>query len=241
MWFSARILRLADQIAAVSTSLREAVVEKGLDPGRVEVIHNGVSDPPPLSGAQRATYDRELGLSGTVVAAVGRLVPLKAHDRFIEAAKIVLERGAHATFLLVGDGPERTDLEALVAKLGVSASVRLLGERDDARALIDRADLVVFSSDREGHSIAALEALAAGTPVVSTDVSGMRELLDGGAGTIVDSWTPAALADAISALINDSERRRAMGDAGRRLVAERFSAERMRARYAEIYARLAGT
>jgi glycosyltransferase involved in cell wall biosynthesis len=119
--------------------------------------------------------------------------------------------------------------------------VRLLGERDDARALIDRADLVVFSSDREGHSIAALEALAAGTPVVSTDVSGMRELLDGGAGTIVDSWTPAALADAISALINDSERRRAMGDAGRRLVAERFSAERMRARYAEIYARLAGT
>ena len=97
---------------------------------------------------------------------------------------------------------------------------------------------MVLSSDREGHSIAALEALAAGTPVVSTEVAGMRELLGTGAGLIVSSWQPRDLASGITALLADDARRLQMGAEGRRLVAERFSVSAMEGRYASLYARL---
>ena len=97
---------------------------------------------------------------------------------------------------------------------------------------------MVLSSDREGHSIAALEALAAGTPVVSTEVAGMRELLGTGAGLIVSSWQPRDLAGGITALLADDAHRLQMGAEGRRLVAKRFSVSAMEGRYASLYARL---
>jgi glycosyltransferase involved in cell wall biosynthesis len=86
--------------------------------------------------------------------------------------------------------------------------------------------------------MAALEALAVGTPVVSTDVSGMRELLATGAGRIVGDGDPRDLADAITALLLDGDRRRVMGAAGRRLISERFTFEAMQTAYADLYGRL---
>ena len=87
-----------------------------------------------------------------------------------------------ARFRLVGDGPRRYELEALSHRLGLMNRVEFLGARPDARAIIAASDLLVFSSEWEGLSIAALEALAAGVPVVSTPVEGMRVIQDGGAG-----------------------------------------------------------
>jgi glycosyltransferase involved in cell wall biosynthesis len=236
---SAWILRRADAVAAVSEGLRDGIVAHGMPAGSVQVVHNGVTEIPPLGPAAVAAYDRELGLGAQVIAAVGRLVPQKAHDRYLTAAALVLRDWPQATFLLIGEGELRAELEARARELGISHAVRFTGPRDDARQLIARADLVAFSSTWEGLSMAALEALAAGTPVVSTDVAGMRELLGGGAGTIVAGWEAADLAAAISALLGDPQRRRAMGQTGRRLVAERFSTAAMVRRYAQLYGEVA--
>jgi glycosyltransferase involved in cell wall biosynthesis len=162
------------------------------------------------------------------VVAVGRLVPQKNHERLLLAARHV----PGARFLVVGDGPLRCALEARARALGVD--VRFTGARDDAPALMAAADVVVFSSNWEGLSVAALEALAAGTPVVSTPVEGMREL------PVVRtaSFDPAELGDAVAALLADAPRRAALGAAGRRLVAERYSAQAMVAAYERLYREL---
>ena len=233
---AARILRHADAVVCVSAGLLEQLAERGVPAERLSVIPNGVPEAPRLSPARRAELDAELGFEpgAPVAAVIGRLVPQKAHDRFFRAVALVKETLPQARFLVVGDGPLRAELEAMAAALGLSEQVRFTGIRDDVPALIGRTDLVVFSSVWEGLSIVALEALAAGVPLVSTDVAGTRELLVTGAGLVVPH-DDAALAAAIAELLSDPSRRREMGAAGRALHAERFSTARMSAAYRELY------
>ncbi len=227
----------ARAVVCVSDELATALARAGVPAERCSVIHNGVEPARPLGPEQRRALDTALGLgTGPVVAAVGRLVDQKNHARFLEAAAAVLSREPAAHFLLVGDGPLRAQLEARADALGIRGNVHFTGARPDARALIARADLVVFSSDWEGLSVAALEALAAGTPVVSTPVEGMRTLLASGAGTLVGSYAAASLADTITALLADAPRRHAMAERGRRLVADSFGVEAMLDAYEACYA-----
>ena len=141
-----------------------------------------------------------------MVSVVGRLVPQKAHDRFLRAAKIVRESVPEARFLIVGDGELRASTEALAAELGLADAVLFTGIRGDATTIIARSDLLVFSSTWEGLSIAALEALARGVPVVSTAVEGTRELLSEGAGVVVPH-DDEALAAAIVECLGDPAKR----------------------------------
>jgi glycosyltransferase involved in cell wall biosynthesis len=232
---SARILRHVDMVAVVSLAVREAVVARGLSPARVRVVHNGVDTVPALDAGTRRAYDREFGLAGDVVIAVGRLEPQKAHDRLLAAAALVLESRPDTRFLIVGEGELLDDLRRLASHLAIDHAVRFTGPREDAPQLIARADLLVFSSNWEGLSVAALEALAAGTPVVSTDVAGMRELLSTGAGEIVSGWEARDLAASIISTLSDRQRLEAMARTGRRLVSDQFSATSMRAAYAHLY------
>jgi glycosyltransferase involved in cell wall biosynthesis len=205
----------ADEVVVVSEDLRF---------GAARVIHNGVAAPAP---ARRGPE--------TTVAFVGRLVAVKNPERFLRAAALV----AGARFLVVGDGPLREPLEALAAQLGLD--VTFTGAVGDARPLIAAADVLVVSSDSEGQSIATLEALAAGTPVVTTPVSGMSGLLGGGAGTVVADFAPETLAAGISALVQDPAQRTRMGAIGARLVRERYSADAMVEAYERSYRALTPT
>lgn len=234
---AARLLRLPRHVACVSDDLQRRIVASGLGADRVSVIRNAVDLVPPLAPARRAALDSELGLSEQtpVVAIVGRLVPQKAHVRFLAAAQRVLAREPGARFLIVGDGPLRGEIEQQVRGGGLSGRVLVLGARDDARDLIARADLVAFSSDWEGLSIAALESLAASTPVVSTDVEGMRDLLTGGAGAIVERDDGSGLAERIGALLADPAGRAAMGREGRALIERQFSLDGMVSAYEQRY------
>jgi glycosyltransferase involved in cell wall biosynthesis len=230
-----RILRRTDLTATVSDAVRDDLIARGLPTERVCVIRNGIGTVEQVDEARRDHYARELDLTRVVVSAVGRLVPQKAHERLLEAAVEVRAVHPDTTFLIVGDGPRRAELEARAKVLGVDEVVRFTGARDDARALIALSDLLVFSSDWEGLSIAALEALAAGTPIVTTDVQGMRELLADDVGAIVPGFDPAALAAAISGLLGDPARREEMARRGRERIAAAFSAAAMRDAYAETY------
>jgi glycosyltransferase involved in cell wall biosynthesis len=237
---SARVVRRCDHVATVSADVARALVEAGLPESRTSVVPNGMVPPPAPTAAQRAAARGELrDGDGPLAIAVGRLVPEKAYDRLLEAWAGVLRERPAARLALVGDGPLRAELERQAMRLGLGDGVRFLGLRRDARALVAAADLLVFSSVSEGMSIAALEAMAAGVPVVSTPVTGMAELLATGAGLLVEDHEPATLARGLVRVLDDEEGRRAMGATGQRLVDERFSAARMVADYERLYARVA--
>lgn len=232
---AARILRIADVVACVSQDLIRGLTAKGLDPARLRLIANAVSLPARLSAERRRALDDELGLEdGAVITSVGRLVPQKAHHRLIDAAARLVPRIPGATFLVVGEGPLRADLQADVRSRKLERAIRFTGARDDAREIIARSDLVVLSSDWEGQPLVALEALAASVPVVATDVPGMKELLGGGCGVVVPR-DAGALAGAIAELLSDEARRERMGALGRESVASRFSLERMVSSYRRLY------
>jgi glycosyltransferase involved in cell wall biosynthesis len=237
---AALLLRLADHVACVSSAVLERIVAAGLPRSRVSLVRNAVEIPPPLDPAHRDALDRELALAGApVVAIVGRLVSQKAHERFVRAARLVARTQPEVRFLVVGDGPRRAAIEQQVKDAGLEQRVRFTGRRSDARAIIARAQILVFSSDWEGLSIAALEALAAGTPVLSTDVEGMRELLAGGAGAIVPLDDGTELGERLLALLRDEPQRLAMGRIGRELIARDFSLDAMVDAYVHLYEQLA--
>jgi glycosyltransferase involved in cell wall biosynthesis len=222
---AAKLLRAADTVACVSDDLRRGLAEAGFPDGRLTVIRNAVT--PPAGGAPPE--------GAAPLVAVGRLVEQKNHERLLEAMALLAPERPGLRLAIVGDGPLRGALEARAAALGLGGSVRFTGARPDARAWIAAAGLLVFSSDWEGLSIAALEALAEGTPVVATPVEGMRELLESGAGVRVADFTPASLAGALGALLDAPQRRAEMAAAGRRLIAERFSPAAMLDAYEALY------
>jgi glycosyltransferase involved in cell wall biosynthesis len=238
---AANLLRSADHVACVSSDLLARIIAAGLPARKASLIRNAIDLAPPLTEERRIALDRELELEGApTVAIVGRLVPQKAHERFLAAASIVSRSAPEARFLIVGEGPRRESIERSIQAAGLEDRVHLIGQRSDAREIIARAQVLVFSSEWEGLSIAALEALAAGTPVVSTDVQGMRELLAGGAGAIVPLDDGTELGRRIAVLLADQAEQAEMGRAGRELIEREFSLNDMVESYERLYETLAG-
>lgn len=172
------------------------------------------------------------------------LRPDKAHDVFLAAAALVVAADPACHFLVIGDGPCRPALEALAARLGLSGHVRFLGFRRDLAEILPALDLAVLSShpQQETLSVAALEAMAAGIPVVSTRVGFMDEVvLDGITGRLVPPGDPPALAAAMLELLGDDAKRREMGKAAGRLVREGHALAGMVSRFEALFdALLAG-
>lgn len=242
---AARLFRAADAVACVSNDLLDGLVVAGHPASRAHLVRNAIDPPAPRTRERSDALDGELQLDTTggrnrpVVAIVGRLVPQKAHHRFLRAAALVAEELPECRFLVVGDGELLPDVQELAHELGIADRVVFTGFRTDARDIIARADVLVFSSDWEGLSIAALEAMACGTPVVSTESHGMRTLLSSGAGEIVPGHAEP-LGRAVVALLRDPARRAAMGAVGRQLAAEQFSLPAMLDNYVRLYEELAG-
>ncbi len=182
-----RALARMDHLIAVSEGVRQA-----LYPLNATTIHNALA---PYQGARvdRATLCRLWGLDPQrpLIAAAGRLVSLKRYAHLIRAAN-----QAQLQLLLFGEGPLRTELEALAGP-----TVRLCGHTEALRAQLAAVDLLVICSEREGMSLSMLEALEAGTPVLSTPVSGTHELLP--AGALIHDIAPAPLAAQLQRAVAD--------------------------------------
>ena len=203
--------------------------------GDLVTLHTGLPTPAAdevEAAGQRtrgAALRRELGIpeAAPVVGSVGRLAEQKRYDRLV-AAVAALE-GIH--LLLVGDGPEREALRQRATEAGIRDRLHLTGHRDDVAPALAAMDVFVISSDREGMSNAMLEALAAGVPVVSTDVSGAREALrpleDGVAPGRVVPADADALTGALRELLESEELREGAAAAARRTARERFDETRM--------------
>jgi glycosyltransferase involved in cell wall biosynthesis len=180
-------------------------------------------------GARREARTR-LGIKSDahVVTTVGRLTAIKQHQLFLRAARHVAEQDPAALFLIVGDGELRRELERLSTELGVRDRCRFLGWRRDLATIYAATDVFLLTSRNEGTPVALIESLASGVPGVSTDVGGVRDVIeDGEIGMLAPFGDAEGLATGVRSLLADETRRRAMGARGRAAVAARFGIERL--------------
>jgi glycosyltransferase involved in cell wall biosynthesis len=231
---AARVLRRTSR-AVVAVAEASADRLRALGVG-VEVIPNAVFAEPPR--VDRAAIRGVLGIGPDVPVALcpARLEAQKRHDVLLEA----WSRVAGAVLLLAGDGSLRADLEQLAVKLEVADRVRFLGTRCDVPDLLEAADVVVLTSDWEGMPIAVLESLAAGRPVVASDVDGVREALAGGGGVLVPRRSPAETATALASFLFDARACARAGAAGRAAVERDHDPHTFMKSYDELLRTIAG-
>lgn len=190
--------RGADGLLAVSAAMRDDMVALGMPGDRIRVHHTGV-DQDRFKPADRAALKAAIGVAGPLVVAIGALIARKGHDVMIEAAA----RLPGVSLRIVGDGPERGWLEALIARLGVGDRVRLLGSipHGELPGLLAAADVMALASASEGLANAWVEALACGVPVVITQAGGACEVVTGPEAGRVVARDPVAFAGAIAELL----------------------------------------
>jgi glycosyltransferase involved in cell wall biosynthesis len=236
------LARRTDRLLSVSPQVRRDLLDLGIGtPERSAVVPLGLELEPFLNGGAWGGLRRELGIepAAPVVAIVARLVLIKAHEVFLEAASIVSRRRPDARFVVVGDGERRAELEALAERLGLGGAVHFLGWRRDLPAIYRDVDVVALTSRNEGSPVSLIEAMAGGRPVVATGVGGVPDLVEHGVnGYLVEPDQPAALAEALLALLSDPGRREALGVAGRKRAYPAFAADRLLRDIDELYAAL---
>ncbi|HZN13559.1 MAG TPA: glycosyltransferase [Acidimicrobiales bacterium] len=235
------LVRASRRAARLLVANAEAVAANasevfGAPPGAVRVVYDGL-DLDRFSGAAPANLSGVgVGPIDRVCVSVTRMHPQKGVEDLVAAAALLRdEAGLH--MVVVGGGPDRGPLQTAIDRAGLSGRVHLLGERTDVAALLARAELFVLPSRFEGLPSAVIEAMAAGLPVIATEVGGCGELVDAGVtGWLVPPRSPIALADAIrEALAADGA---AIGAAGRRKAVAVFDAPRMASQYDALYREL---
>jgi sugar transferase (PEP-CTERM/EpsH1 system associated) len=219
--------RLADRVVCVSNDAAALSIRSGIPQGRVTTILNGID-------TQKFVFRGPCAMGPAIV--VARLVEAKNIDALIRAAVLIRKQIPQFRVRIVGDGPCRLALEALVAELGLQPSVAFIGEADDVPWQLQQASMFVLPSLSEGVSLSILEAMAAGLPVVATRVGGNLEVVhEGETGFLVPVQDPAKLAEAMVRLAADRELARRMGAAGRRRVESCFDVRAMVRAYEDLY------
>jgi glycosyltransferase involved in cell wall biosynthesis len=199
---------LTDRLITISPALKEelASVYHVAPAEKIAVVPLGLDlsaylSTPRHQGAFRHQFD--LPANALLVGIVGRLVPIKNHALFLQAAQRVRQSRPDTHFVIIGDGELRESLVAQAEALGLAGAVTFTGFLRDLRPVYSDLDLLVISSDNEGTPVSIIEALAAGVPVVSTAVGGVPDLLDGGHfGALVPPGNADTLAQAMLARLN---------------------------------------
>jgi starch synthase (maltosyl-transferring) len=211
--------------------------------GRISCIPNGID----LEAfdvdrdAARAALRGALGAGeeDRLVGIVGNLTPDKAHRDLLEAVARLGATRRSVRLVLLGEGALRPDIERQAERLGLAPRVHLLGLRQDVPSLLSGLDLLVQASVREGMPNAVLEGMAAGLPIVATNVGGTAEALaEGACGVLIPSSDPETLSSALGSLLADPGRAARLAAAARRRVEDRYSLPRMIADTEALYDRL---
>jgi glycosyltransferase involved in cell wall biosynthesis len=221
---------LPDHVVAVSKGIRGVLLDAGVPPGQVSQVYSAVEASTYQSPLTRDAARRRLGLDpgAEVIAVVAQLIPRKGHRFLLDALPALLARHARLQVLFVGDGELRDALAADVAGRGQGEVVHLLGYREDVADVLRAADLLVHPATMEGFANVAMQAMAAGIPVVSSAVGGMPESVrDGENGLLVPPADPVALATAVERLLDDPALRGRLGARGREIVETEFNVDAM--------------
>lgn len=242
--FRAAKLRIIDRrsnrITFVSEALRRWFLERtSLTPARTAVVHNGI-DPARFAPTRDRSFRDEIGArpDQILVGAIGNLRRSKDYPTLLRAAAVLHGATAAYRFVIVGHTEERlyAELLALRASLGLDDVVAFTGFREDVERILNALDLFIITSNAEGFSLATVQAMACGVPVVATRCGGPEEIIDDGVtGILTEPGEPELLASAIQRLGHDADLRLRLTAAARGIAANRFSIDAMIRGYEALY------
>jgi glycosyltransferase involved in cell wall biosynthesis len=236
-----RLARTTDRLVTVSPRLRAQLLAMGIGrPEQVEVVPLGLD----LERFRRArpaspTLRPSLRLTGDMplLGIVGRLVPIKDHATLFQALALLRDEGPAVHLVVIGDGEERDRLEELAGRLGLGSRIHFLGWRVDLETILKELDVVICASRNEGTPVALIEAMAAGIPVLSTDVGGVADLVTHEeTGWLVPSGDSEAMASAIRRLLSDRILSARLAAAGQVAALDRHDVARLISRVEVLYA-----
>jgi L-malate glycosyltransferase len=230
------MFRWCDRVVCNSRAAADALIAAGLPDEKLAIIPNGLAE---QAFAEHApALPREPGV--VRIGMIARMnSAVKNHPAFLQAAARLVKQHAAVEFVLVGDGPLRLGLEALAAELGIADKVLFAGERHDIPAMLASLDVSVLISSSESLSNVILESMAAGVPVVATQVGGNPELVkDGETGTLVPAGDEARLVEALAQLIRDAEARRRYAVRSREFARANFHIIEVCRRFESLYSSL---
>jgi N-acetyl-alpha-D-glucosaminyl L-malate synthase BshA len=224
----------ADAVTAVSDFMRREAYERLGVEREVKVIPNFV-DSETFKPAQ-CDSDIDKQENEIVIIHVSNFRPVKRVPDLIYAMKIVTKEHPNATLLLVGDGPDRHNVERLIDHLNLSKNVKLTGFRSDVPNLMRCSDIGVLSSETESAPLTLLEGMSSGLPMVATNVGGIPEIIqDGVNGIIVPAKNPEAIASQLINLIKEPGLRTKLGTKARETILEKYTSEKIVNEYLKVF------
>ena len=244
-WLERRAFNAAKAVVANAEAIRSQLIAEGLPSEKVVTIHNGlnIAHVTPNPNAQRSELLASFGLSNsrryvTIVANMRHV--MKDQATFLRAAKLTRDAVPDSGFILAGEGEEAGPLRKLAAELELSENAFFIGRCNRIADLLSISDVCVLSSKGvEGFSNSILEYMAAGRPVVATDVGGAREaIVDGETGYIVQPEDFETMSKRLMSFLQEPEKARRMGELGRKRVQQLFSCEAQLKRVEDLYERL---
>jgi glycosyltransferase involved in cell wall biosynthesis len=247
-WFYSTLERIAarwcDRLVSVSEFHRDwALALRICDASRIIAIPNGIVAPAREPGIAPAELRRRLGVQDgeLLILTMARLAPDKGLEHLIAAVSMLPPKLRGLRVAIAGEGPVRARLEKAAHERGVAARVIFLGFREDIGGLLSACDMVALPSLREGLSIALLEAMSAGKPVIATSIGSHVELVSqADIALLVPPANAHALCDAIVRLAGDAALMTHIGNSGRALFERRYTEDRMLDSYRRLYSTLLG-
>ena len=217
---AAVVNRVARHIICVSQGVADALAAQHIAKSRLRVVYNAIDS----RAALPAPVELPAAAGNLVIGTVGQLTTRKGAHHLLQAVATLKSEGLLVSCLILGEGPQRAELESTAKRLGITGQVSFLGFQSQPLAWVQVMDICVLCSTKEGLPRVVLEAMLAGKPVIGSDVTGTRELVvNEETGLLYAYGDIPALTAALRRLLGDALLRRAMGEAGRRRVVERFS------------------
>lgn len=247
-FFKRRLLRRyfpawGDKVIAISDPVREHLVNDfKVKKTEIELVYNGVE--PDKFAIELNEYDKQelrryfnIGPEGMVVGGISRLEKLKGYQNLIKAIPEILTKHPKTKFILIGDGKFRPHLQKIVKKLKLEDKVIFAGRVEDVGVALQLIDIFLLPSvSSEGFGLAVLEAMAAGKPIIVSNLGGVYALVKEGInGWLLPPGDVAAIADAVIKLINNPTLVKSMGQNSRRIAREKFSMDRMTEEIIRVY------
>lgn len=234
------LAKITDKIIADAKKVADFLSDKeNINRNKIQIVFNGVDiDKYDCRYSNAVSKRHELSIADdeVIIGIVARLSMVKDHKNLLDAFSIILNAISNAKLLVIGDGELREDLVAYTRMKGIQERVLFLGNRRDIPELLRLMNVFVLCSISEGLPITLLEAMAAGLPVVATDVGGNREVvIDRKSGFLVPPKDPQRLAEAIATILKDKKMARRFGENGIIRCKELFSLDGMVKKYSELY------
>lgn len=229
-WLVALKYRLHDRVIAISEGIGQVLIAEGLPAAKLRVVRSAIDHERYAAPIDRAAVRERLEVpaEAVLIGVIAQLIPRKGHRFLLDALPELIAAHREIQVCFFGQGPLTDALQQHIDAAGLSRHVRLAGFRDDLPEILPALDLVVHPALMEGLGVSLLQAASAGVPIVASRTGGIPEAVrDGENGLLVPPGDVVALRAAINALLDDPERRRALGAGGRALMAREFSIDAM--------------